>query len=116
MSERLSPIETVMWRAGQDPTLRMTIGTLVVLDQSPSRDALVARLEAAVSEVPRLAAHPERLAAGPGRPTWTADDDHAVEYHVRSLALAAPDRREICWTWSGCWSRCRSTRCAHPGT
>jgi len=90
MSERLSPIETVMWRAGQDPTLRMTIGTLVVLDQSPSRDALVARLEAAVSEVPRLAAHPERLAAGPGRPTWTADDDHAVEYHVRSLALAAP--------------------------
>jgi hypothetical protein len=75
MSERLSPIETVMWRAGQDPTLRMTIGTLVVLDRSPSRDALVARLEAAVSEVPRLAAHPERLAAGPGRPTWTRDDD-----------------------------------------
>ena len=37
MAERLSPIETVMWRAGQDPTLRMTIGTLVVLDQSPSR-------------------------------------------------------------------------------
>ncbi len=90
MSERLSPIETVMWRAGQDPTLRMTIGTLVVLDQSPSRDALVARLEGAVNEVPRLAAHPERLAAGPGRPTWIADDDHAVEYHVRSLALAAP--------------------------
>src|SRR4051812_12767290 len=90
MSERLSPIEAVMWRAGQDPTLRMAIGTLVVLDRSPSRDALVARLEAAVSEVPRLAAHPERLAAGPGRPTWTPDDDQAVEDHVRSLALAAP--------------------------
>ena len=36
MSDTLSPIETVMWRVGHDPTLRMTVGDLMLLDRAPS--------------------------------------------------------------------------------
>ncbi len=35
MSDALSPIETVMWRVGHDPTLRMTVGNLMLLDRAP---------------------------------------------------------------------------------
>ena len=101
MADRLTPIETVMWRAGQDPTLRMTIGTVVLLDRSPGRDVLSARLETAVTQAPRLAAHPERMGPGPARTVWVDDDDSSVDDHLRAhgagrtgidTTTARPDR------------------------
>ena len=35
MHERLSPVEAIMWRAGQDPGLRMIVGNLLILDRPP---------------------------------------------------------------------------------
>ena len=43
MHERLSPVEAIMWRAGQDPSLRMIVGNLIILDRGPSPEALQAR-------------------------------------------------------------------------
>jgi len=40
MNDRLSPIEAIMWRVGQDATLRMTVGALVLLDRPPTAAAL----------------------------------------------------------------------------
>ena len=34
MHERLSPVEAIMWRAGQDPGLRMIVGNLIILDHA----------------------------------------------------------------------------------
>ena len=34
MADRLSPMEAIMWRVGQDATLRMTVGALVILDRT----------------------------------------------------------------------------------
>ena len=47
MSDALSPIETVMWRVGHDPTLRMTVGNLMLLDRAPARSELIERFGAA---------------------------------------------------------------------
>ena len=42
-SERLSPVEAIMWRVGQDATLRMIVGNLIILDRTPTRSALAER-------------------------------------------------------------------------
>ena len=39
MHERLSPVEAIMWRAGQDPGLRMIVGNLIILDHVPPPEA-----------------------------------------------------------------------------
>ena len=44
MTDQLSPMEAIMWRVGQDATLRMTVGALVILDRPPTTDALIERL------------------------------------------------------------------------
>ncbi len=61
-----------------------------MLDRSPGRDALSARLETAVTQAPRLAAHPERTGPGPARTVWVDDDDSSVDDHLRAMALAEP--------------------------
>ena len=34
MTDLLSPMEAIMWRVGQDATLRMTVGALVILESA----------------------------------------------------------------------------------
>ena len=36
MVDRLNPIELFMWRVSHDPTLRMTVGNLMILDRPPA--------------------------------------------------------------------------------
>ncbi len=54
MFDRLSPIESIIWRVGCDPDLRMTIGNLMVLDHAPSVTDLTNRLTALSKDVPQL--------------------------------------------------------------
>ena len=56
MTDQLSPMEAIMWRVGQDATLRMTVGALVILDRPPTTTALVERL--AVAAEPGAAVAP----------------------------------------------------------
>ena len=44
MTDQLSPMEAIMWRVGQDATLRMTVGALMILERPPSVTALAERL------------------------------------------------------------------------
>ena len=41
VGERLNPLEAIMWRVGQDATLRMTVGALILLDQAPTTRLMV---------------------------------------------------------------------------
>jgi hypothetical protein len=83
-------MEALMWRVGQDTTLRMTVGALLVLDRAPTTEALTERLAAAAARVPRLRQRPADPTTVRGRPTWVDDDDPSVEPHLRSLSVAAP--------------------------
>jgi WS/DGAT/MGAT family acyltransferase len=90
MNEHLSPIESIMWRIGSDPTLRMTVGALMLLDRSPTAAALGDRLSTAVEHAPRLRQCPDDSTFTRTRPVWIDDPDLDVGHHFRSVAIASP--------------------------
>src|SRR4051794_227912 len=90
MDELLSPIEAIMWRVGQDPALRMTVGLLVLLDQAPAADALADRLERAIASTPRLRQLPDDATFTQTRPAWVDDPEPAARDHLRMMAVAPP--------------------------
>jgi diacylglycerol O-acyltransferase len=89
MNDRLSPIEAIMWRVGQDATLRMTVGALVLLDRAPTAAALAARV-ASVAQAPPLRRRPDDPTFTRTRPAWVDDPDPDTGYHLRSAAVASP--------------------------
>ncbi len=90
MVERLTPMEAIMWRVGQDATLRMTVGALMILDRSPTSKALEERLDLVASHEPRLRRRPDDPTAMRTRPVWVEDSDPVSGNHLRSLAVAPP--------------------------
>ena len=89
MNEYLTPIESIMWRVGQDATLRMTVGALMLLDKSPGEEALAKHFSTASKDMPRLRQRPDDPTFTRLRPAWI-DDDHDIEQHIRSIAIASP--------------------------
>jgi diacylglycerol O-acyltransferase / wax synthase len=94
--DRLSPIESIIWRVGDDPDLRMTIGNLMVLDHAPSRADLTDRLTALSKDAPQLQARPKQSVI-PGRGfLWANDQDFDAGLHLRQATVPAPgDLREV---------------------
>ena len=90
MIERLSPMEAIMWRVGQDATLRMTVGALILLDRPPTTKALEERLALVADRVPRLRKRPDDPTAMRTRPAWVDDPDPVPANHFRSLSVAEP--------------------------
>ncbi len=90
MDERLSPIEAVMWKAGHDPRLRMTVGVVLVLDHAPSYDALAGRLAAVMKSSRRLRLRPGNDSFVHASPAWVEDDVLDVEHYLRTAAVSRP--------------------------
>ena len=90
MSERLTPIEAIMWRAGQDPGLRMTVGNLMILDRAPTREELEERIAAAAADMPRLRWRPDDASVLRGRPAWVDEDGFEGRAHLGVVAVPAP--------------------------
>jgi diacylglycerol O-acyltransferase / wax synthase len=96
MSDPLSPIETVMWRVGQDPTLRMTVGDLILLDRAPSRSSLVERFGDAARTATRLRQRPGDPSYVRRRPHWIVDPEFDPARHIRIMSVAPPgDLRQL---------------------
>ena len=72
-SERLSPVEAIMWRAGVDARLRMTVGSLTLLDRPIEQEAVLERIAAAVAAVPRLRSRLDDPSRRGARPAWIDD-------------------------------------------
>src|SRR5262245_28930546 len=90
MSTRLSSVETIMWRVGHDPMLRMGVGALVILEQPISRKAIIDRLAEVAQDAPRLKWRPDDPTRTRNRPAWIKEADIDLEAHVHTLALPAP--------------------------
>ncbi|MGW4355788.1 wax ester/triacylglycerol synthase domain-containing protein [Nocardia sp. NPDC004582] len=78
------------WSMEQDPTLRSTIVTVLVLDTEPDWDRLLRMLDRGTRAVPRFR---HRLVTAPWGltpPRWIPDPDFDLSWHVRHLALPAP--------------------------
>jgi WS/DGAT/MGAT family acyltransferase len=96
MDERLTSIEAIMWRAGQDSALRMTIGNLMLLDRLPDRAALELRLTEAADRAPRLKQRPDDPTLVRSRPAWVEDADYDGRHHLRVAAVPSPgDQRQL---------------------
>jgi diacylglycerol O-acyltransferase len=90
VTSRTSPVEAIMWRAGQDPRLRMTVGNFTVLDRPPEPKALVDRLSTVAETAPRLRWHLDDPSRVRGRPLWIDDGPVDLTSHVRTMAVPAP--------------------------
>jgi diacylglycerol O-acyltransferase / wax synthase len=96
MTDPLSPIETVMWRVGQDPGLRMTVGDLLILDRAPARADLVDRFRVTSEYAERLRQRPGDPSYVRRRPHWATDPDFDPDRHVRTITIPAPgDLRQV---------------------
>src|SRR3954463_13693710 len=87
---RLSPIEAVMWKAGQDPTLRMTVGAVLVLDRAPSYDSLLERFAGVIKCSPRLRSRPGEQSFAHACPLWVEDNALDIGHHLRTAAVGRP--------------------------
>ena len=88
--DRLNPIELFMWRVSQDPTLRMTVGTLMLLERPPASGAFSERLESAVAREPQLCRMPNDATRLGRRPVWIEDPTFDVSHHLRMVTLPSP--------------------------
>ena len=79
-----------MWRAGHDPSLRMTVGIVMVLDHAPSLEALEERFAAVIKRSPRLQLRPGGESFGHTTPAWLEDDAPDASHHLRSAAVSRP--------------------------
>lgn len=87
---RMTDVEALMWNLEKDPHLSASIANVTVFDVAPDVDRLRARLERAVTMVPRLR---QRVVPALGRlapPEWRDDPDFDLDYHLRWVALPAP--------------------------
>jgi len=90
VDDRLSPIEAIMWKAGQDPTLRMTVGIVMILDRAPSYESLVERFAGVIKCSPRLQSRPGDESFVHARPMWVEENALDAEHHLRSAAVSRP--------------------------
>jgi diacylglycerol O-acyltransferase len=52
--DRMSDLDRIMWTIEQNPLLRSTITSVIVLDRCPDRDRIDARIDRASRRIPRL--------------------------------------------------------------
>src|SRR4051812_23968467 len=94
--QRMSDVEALMWNLEKDPALASSFANVTILDRSPDRERLRARMAHAVQVVPRLR---QRVVPAFGRlapPEWQDDPQFDLDYHIRRIALPAPgDERTL---------------------
>jgi diacylglycerol O-acyltransferase len=90
VSVHMRDSDAFSWYMEQDPLLRSTVVSVMILDSSPDWDALIDRLERASRLTPglrhRVVMPPLRLAT----PRWVADPDFDLSWHVRRFEAAPP--------------------------
>src|SRR5215472_15486888 len=85
-----------MWRVGNDTTLRMTVGTLMMLDRKPSREAIVERLARAAALAPALRKRPDDPTHLRRRPAWIDCDGFNAGDYLRTMTVPSHgDRRQV---------------------
>ena len=88
--EAMAASDAVIWEIEHDPLLRSTIIAVGLFDRPPDWTRLVARMERAVLEVPRLGQRVVRAPLGLGPPRWVTDPDFDLGYHLRRVQAPPP--------------------------
>ena len=85
---RMNASDALLWANEQDPMLRSTITSLMLLDSAPNLDRLRGAMERSLDRIPRLRQHVvvDPLAAAP--PRWESDPHFDLSYHYRRIRSA----------------------------
>jgi diacylglycerol O-acyltransferase / wax synthase len=86
-SDELTPLETLMWRADTDRSMRSTVMAVELLDTEPDWNRLVDAHEWASRMVPRLCDRVSEPFGFVGTPMWVRDQDLDLRYHLRRCRL-----------------------------
>ncbi|GAS89452.1 wax ester/triacylglycerol synthase domain-containing protein [Mycolicibacterium brisbanense] len=84
MCEYLSGADAFMWSLGDDPVLRSTIVTLIVLERPPDWQLVADRFDQISRCVPRFRQRVVR-SIPPLPPRWEHDPDFDLEFHLHRL-------------------------------
>lgn len=85
--DSMNELETAMWRAERHPQRSSTLCSLLILDQTPDWDRLVAAHEWATSLIGRARQRVVEPLLPVGTPVWRADPHFKLDYHLRRLHL-----------------------------
>lgn len=91
---RMSDSDALMWHIEKDPILRSTITALTVLDRTPDRERLLAKLERGTRLVPRLRQRVVGNVFSLAPPRWEIDPNFDLRYHVRWTRAAGSGGRD----------------------
>jgi WS/DGAT/MGAT family acyltransferase len=81
--KRMSDSDALMWRVETDPVLRSTITSVAIYDRAVPRDRVIARVDRASRQVPRLRQRVLGAPLSPTPPHWVVDEHFDLKYHLR---------------------------------
>jgi WS/DGAT/MGAT family acyltransferase len=87
-ADRMSAADALLWINEQDPMLRSTITSLLLLDGPPNLDRFRQVLERALDRIPRLRQHVVLDPLGAAPPRWERDPLFDLSYHYRRIRTA----------------------------
>ncbi|WP_330181022.1 WS/DGAT domain-containing protein [Nocardia sp. NBC_01503] len=86
----MSQSDLFTWSMEQDPALRSTIVSVMILDRAPEWDRLVRMIERGTHAVGRFRHRLVAVPFGLAPPRWRTDPNFDVAMHVRRAVLPAP--------------------------
>ena len=87
-ASRMNASDALLWTNEQDPMLRSTITSLMMLDSAPNMDRLRGAMERSLDRVPRLRQHVVIDPLGAAPPRWQTDPHFDLSYHYRRVRTA----------------------------
>jgi WS/DGAT/MGAT family acyltransferase len=86
--DRMSDSDALLWNNEQDPMLRSTIVSVMILDRAPDEGRFAQAVQRSLARVPRLRQRVvlDPLSAAP--PRWETDPNFDLDYHLRHVRVA----------------------------
>jgi diacylglycerol O-acyltransferase / wax synthase len=92
LEDRLTPVETLMWRLGTDPGLSACFGSVTFLDREPDAEVFRSRIAQAVVAWPRLRQRIEHVSLPVPTLVWADDPDFDLDHHLRWESCAGTEQ------------------------
>lgn len=100
---RMNPTDALFWLMDKIPEMRSTIGALVILERSPTRERIREEFQRISSELVRMRQRVVEVPFSLAPPEWMEDRQFDLDYHVRCVAVPAPGGIEELLTEFGPW-------------
>jgi diacylglycerol O-acyltransferase / wax synthase len=87
---RMNSTDALFWLMDKIPEMRSTIGALVILARTPSRQRLHQEFERLSWCLPRMRQRVVEVPFGLASPEWIEDPQFDLDYHVRIVSIPEP--------------------------